>query len=339
MESNPVWLNLSPSLIVAQMKSNISKQETGGAGERRAAALLTIAVCAQTSHGTMAEDGGKVDLKLSFRSVLCPDSVITAHCQVKSGPSFRVACSKEGELALSVDSETLSALAEGTQPALLAWVSPKPLGRVYWQVIPVVRKLKATVKIPKCQFVTPAMRIDLSRVHAFRSSQSRSPVINLPSLPDRSISTARDGYKELKECPVKSPIMGNILFTRSGWRHVTRASRSKQRRQNSFELIPYLRTLLRTSPDRLQVVKQAPEVMGSQTQETREVILSYKKAIKKSEVYHDVLIRLIERINYPRNWERFGVSPSEVSVSVSAKSWWCKPSKETSEKGCSVLGV
>lgn len=309
------------------MKTNTDKQSMGGAGERKAAALLTMAVCAQTSHGTLDEDGGKVDLKLSFRSALLPASVITAHCQVKSGVSFRTPSSTKEVLTLTVGSETLQALADGTQPAFLAWVSPKPHARVYWQPIGPDRKLKATVKIPCGQFVTPSLRLDLSRIHAFREHRKRLPVVNLPNTPDPGIAHARDEYKKLKATPVSSPIMGEIRFTRMAWRHVTRRSRDTVKRQRSFVLLRYLRSLLSSSPNRFLIVRRPRERFGGRTRETREVILWYYQAINESGRPCDVLVRLIECVEYPSNWSRYGLAPSDVTVSTTVKSWWYKPSK------------
>jgi hypothetical protein len=309
------------------MTTETDKQATGGAGERKAAALLTMAVCAQTSHGTMSEDGGKVDLKLSFRSHLRPSSVITAHCQVKSGESFRAHTSTNELLKLTVDSETLDALAEGTQPAFVAWVSPRPHGRIYWQSVQSRRKQKTVLTVPPYQFVTPSLRLDLSRVHAFRSCPAGFPVINLPANFDDDLKRARTHYKDLKAEPVTSPVVGEMRFTRKGWRHVTRRSRDTAKTLRSFRLLPYLRALLRTSPNRFLVVRNKPERIGTRTRETREVIIWFREVIKDNGKPCDVLMRLDERVEYPTKWSRDGLAPSEVEVTTTVKSWWYKPSK------------
>ena len=61
----------------------------GAAGGRRAAAMLGVALCAETAHSTMDEEGAKVDLKVSMRHPFFESTVITVHCQVKSGKSYR----------------------------------------------------------------------------------------------------------------------------------------------------------------------------------------------------------------------------------------------------------
>lgn len=314
------------------MTTETDKQAIGGSGERKAAALLTMAVCAQTSHGTMTEDGGKVDLKLSFRSYLRPSSIITAHCQVKAGKSYRAKTSTKQLLKITVDSETLDALAEGSQPAFVAWVSPKPHGRIYWQSVQPGRRQKVTLSVPPNQFVTPSLRLDLSRVHAFRSRPSGYPVINLPVNTDDKLKRARTLYKTLKAEPVTSPVIGEIRFTRKGWRHVTRRSRDTAKTLRSFRLLPYLQLLLTSSPDRYLVVRNEPECIGTRTRETREIILWFHEAIKDNGIPCDVLMRLDERIEYPTKWSRDGLAPSDVEVITTVKSWWYKPSNPDLKK-------
>jgi len=253
--------------------------------------------------------------------------MITAHCQVKSGESYRAKSSTKRLLKLTVDSETLDALAEGSQPAFVAWVSPKPHGRVYWQSVTPGRKLKAVLGVPPTQFVTPSLRLDLSRIHAFRSRSQGRPEINLPVKGDDTLSQAKMDYKALKAAPVVSPVIGEVRFTRKGWRHVTRRSRDTAKTHRSFRLLPYLRNLLTKVPDRYLIERKEPERVGVRTRESREVILWFFKAIKDDGVLYDVLIRLDERIEYPTKWSRDGLTLSEVEVITTVKSWWYKPSK------------
>jgi len=44
----------------------------GAAGARRAAAILAIAACAETTSGSFSEDTAKIDVKLSFRNTFEP---------------------------------------------------------------------------------------------------------------------------------------------------------------------------------------------------------------------------------------------------------------------------
>ena len=72
----------------------------GAAGARRAAALLSTAVCAEIAHTTMDEDGAKVDLKIGLRHAQHPKTLITVHCQVKSGNSYCAQSSTRDEVVL-----------------------------------------------------------------------------------------------------------------------------------------------------------------------------------------------------------------------------------------------
>src|SRR5947207_3694902 len=104
----------------------------GAAGARRAAALLGIAACAETTHTTLSEEAAKVDMKLSFRHAFRPDVLLTVHAQVKSGRSYRSNSSTASALVLTVDPATLASLAGTATPGLVLWVPPQPMDRIYW---------------------------------------------------------------------------------------------------------------------------------------------------------------------------------------------------------------
>ena len=63
---------------------------SGSAGARRAAALLSVAMCAEAAHATMDEEGAKVDLKLGLRHAHIKGTLLTVHCQVKEWPFLQV---------------------------------------------------------------------------------------------------------------------------------------------------------------------------------------------------------------------------------------------------------
>ncbi len=81
----------------------------GAAAARYAVGKLGVALCAETTTTTMAEDAAKVDVKFTFRHVVAAGKLITAHAQIKAGPSYRQS-SNEQFLTLGINKETLQAL-------------------------------------------------------------------------------------------------------------------------------------------------------------------------------------------------------------------------------------
>jgi hypothetical protein len=125
----------------------------------------------------MDEEGAKVDLKLSLRHAHAGDTLLTIHCQVKSGPSYRAAL-RDRLITLKVDRETISALSQGSLPALLLWVPNKPSSRAYWHLIR-SRMPKTPVRIPASHFVTPALRYDLAKAATFIAARSGYPLSSI----------------------------------------------------------------------------------------------------------------------------------------------------------------
>jgi len=107
------------------MSNNDGKQPAdGAAGARRACALLGIALCAETTTASMDADSAKVDLKLGFRHAFSPGALLTIHCQVKHGASYKSPQSSERVLKAIVDSATTAAPRRGSKPSLLVLAPP-----------------------------------------------------------------------------------------------------------------------------------------------------------------------------------------------------------------------
>src|SRR5579862_9675652 len=118
----------------------------GGAGARRASALLGIALCAETTNTTLEEDAAKVDLKLSFRHAYERAKLLGFHAQVKTGSSYRASSSTRSTLTLKIDHDTLMALSGAGTPGLIIWVPPAPSDRLYWYATDPRRTLKTPVQ-------------------------------------------------------------------------------------------------------------------------------------------------------------------------------------------------
>lgn len=303
----------------------VDEKADGAAGARFAAALLGVAVCAETSHTTMDEDGAKLDLRLSLRHAFNPNVLITAHCQVKSGRSYLLSSTKT-DLKVGANSKTLETLRLGTPPTLLVWVPPKPASRVYWHIVsPQIPKKKTHVIVPKQNFITPSLRYDLSRASTHSHHKQSVPRRDVRKLDDAGVTrAARAAYEDLKSQSFQHPLVGHLKVTRFAWRHVTRASKAKQLRIMSLRAVPYLRHFLGVESDRYLVADTEREVSGAWTSERRNILLWYDNALRINDEAYSLLLRVREEVRYPSNWAARGLSVKDVQHSATLVSWWCK---------------
>lgn len=296
----------------------------GASGGRRAATTLSLALCAEAAHTTMDEDGAKVDLKLSFQNPFSRSTLITTHCQVKSGHSYRARSSNATTLTLThVDAETISALSNGTQPALLVWVPPKPLRDIYYHVFANGKTQRTPIKIPRAHVITPALRYDLAKSSCV--DRARAPRQDVANLQEHALmDSARSNYRCLKTGEWRHPLFGKLFVTRRAWRHVTRRSKSTRRRLLALRALRHLHVFLDKAPDRYLVSSVRRSVSGRVTTESREVLCWYERAMVVDTVERRLLLRVREDITYPTDWLRDGVGLKGIHQKATLLSWWCK---------------
>jgi hypothetical protein len=219
----------------------------GAAAARFAAGMLGVATCAETAATTMTEDAAKVDVKFSFRHIASNRKLITAHAQVKAGPSYKRASSDKAFLMLGIDGGTLQALSGTGMPGLVIWVPPLPMDRLYWYATdprsPLA--LKASARVRRTQYVRPSLRYDLSRLYEYASWSRQYTKQTVAALPDAQVmGKAKQAYKALKAKSWHNPLVGPLQVTRLAWRHITRRSKSTIRRTMSLRVAPYLKAFL-----------------------------------------------------------------------------------------------
>lgn len=297
----------------------------GAAGERKAAAILGIATCAETTSTTLSEDAAKVDIKLSFRHAFQPNKLLTVHAQVKSGRSYRASSSNSGTLTLDIDQATITALSGSAVPGMLVWVPPAPLDRLYWYASDPRRPLKTPAKLSRQQYVRPSIRFDLTRLCTYASWDKSFPRQTVGEFSDTVvIDRAKAAYATLKSGTWHHPLLGLVGVTRMAWRHVTRQSRTKARRILALRSVPYLKSFLEKAPSRY-VCNQGPiTIKGRETIDERYLLCWYRGALKIDGENYTLLLRIKEEIKYPTNWHRYPLSIDDISQNATLASWWCK---------------
>jgi hypothetical protein len=301
--------------------------DIGEAGCRRAVALISTALCAESSIATLSEDWAKVDIKFSYRDAFDKSRLITHHCQVKSGSSHKIKSSNKSEIKLNINKETLSSL--GDNGSLIAWVPAKPSSRVYWYAIE-SRKFHSTpLKIQSHQYVRPSLKYDLSRVISSAKWSKRFSRQNIKKIGDdeRVMLSAKNEYKKLCDSGILHPLVGNLNITRFAWRHVTRRSKSKSRRLFSLSIVPYLKTFLTEYPDRYIITDPSFREEAGNIIETRYLLCWYRKAMLKDNDTYSLLIRIKEEVCYPKKWYKYPLRADDIKQVATLASWWAKIDK------------
>jgi len=268
-----------------------------------------------------------VDLKLSIRHVHHPGRLLTFHCQVKSGRSFCAASSTPTVITLrNVGADMLTALGQGTRPALLLWVPTKPSSRVYWHILQARTVEKTPVRIQRINHVTPTLRYDLCKASSYFHTRPIAPRLDVANMTDQvATERARDAYAELQSRSWKHPLAGSLAVTRFAWRHVTRRSKPSRQRIQSLRAVPYLKDFLEQMPTRYLVANRTWVSSGKNIIESRDVICWYKNALRIAGLPHTLLLRIREEISYPVNWSKYPLGVADVLHSAKLVSWWCKP--------------
>lgn len=300
----------------------------GAAAARFAAGLLGVATCAEATATTMAEDAAKVDVKFSFRHIAASGKLITAHAQIKAGPSYRRASSDQTFLTLGIDRATLEALSGTGMPGLVIWVPPLPMDRLYWYATDPRSPLKTPAKVKRTQYLRPSLRYDLSRLYDYASWSRRYTKQTVAVLPEAQlISKAKESYKALKSQAWHNPLVGQLQITRLAWRHITRRSKSVARRTQSLRIVPYLKAFLASPPDRYACNFAGLREAGALTTEIRYLMCWYRQALTINGESHSLLIRIREEISYPTSWSSRPLSTTDVKQVATLAAWWCKKDK------------
>jgi hypothetical protein len=297
----------------------------GAAGARRAAAILGIASCAETTAGSFSQDAAKVDVLLSFRNAFDPGKLVTLHAQVKSGRSYRALSSNRDTLTLNIDRETIGALTGLQVPGLLIWVPPQSMDRLYWHANHPRRPPRTPIRINRDEYLRPSIRYDLSRlaIHsAFSTSNAMQVVASrpVPVLTQR----AKAAFKRLQARTLTNPLVGKVSVTRLAWRHATRRAKTKKQRLTKLLIAPYLKSFIEKPPDRF-IRDQGPIISGrKRTIDTRYILCWYRSALSISGEPYSLLLRIRERISYPRAWLTHPLGVEDIWQEAALISWWCK---------------
>ncbi|MEZ4950613.1 MAG: hypothetical protein R2879_20805 [Saprospiraceae bacterium] len=331
------FLNINEPNFAPVKKSDIK----GIDGERFSASALTMALNARISWASRKEDNAKADLIITMLHPWKKNKAEVILCQVKAGHTYAKIINENPTKTKYEKSEFKDYL-NNRNPFFICWVNTEN-HQVFWFII------KANSKFLRNEFgplhkLSPATRYDLMRIlngfeyksggkglqfSVLNSNEKRGhkyDKIAFKNLRD----VAKRKYSELKKIKgIDSEIFGPILFTNFGWRHITRESRWSKYKVSSYEILPILKPLLKSSPTKHYIQNFSEESDKSQKYRKVEYLLEYnnvKMFCKENSKLLDVkaYVKIIEIIKYPKNWKTNSSLTTEIKRRVKFKSIYYK---------------
>jgi hypothetical protein len=181
--------------------------------------------------------------------------------------------------------------------------------------------------------VTPALRYDLARCennHYLKQQGGKGVTLKRKggTLSEKR-KAVKSTYQNLEKITV-SPVLGDVTISRVGWRHMFRTDRSKESKEKSIMVIPFLNILLVQKPTKLYHAKVnvAPPAQGFEIRQT-EFILSYGECKYydrnlQSEQDVEVIIKCIEEVRYPTDWQNNAMVSQMIERKVTVLSCYYK---------------
>lgn len=294
-------------------KSIIKPKETkdlnisnGNDAEVYSASVLLKAIGAEVSWGSRNEDGRKIDLICSYDHPWTFKERIIFLVQVKSGPTYGNITPHGFKLFSTAKKSAIRT----THPICLVWVE-RQTHSAFWAYIHPSSTI-TNQEYGNNHRVEPCMRFDIARCQA-----KNLPIkiggkgIIIKELTDNLKNNRLKAIAKYNDLKTKRPIcpnLGEIEFTRIGWRHMFRKTRSMNYKEKSLNVIPYLGKILSDKPSEIYITKTDFSEQNNFSYRNTEYVLKYNEvklynSAKLTCEKTTVVIRLIEEIRWPVDWQ------------------------------------
>lgn len=332
-----VFTNTSKSLLANTKLNDLN----GHDAERLSASSLTLALNCRISWASRKEDNAKTDLILTMLHPWIENKAEVILTQVKSGNSYAEVNPSDNYHFKIVKNKFKSFLNQNHH-TLICWTE-RESNEIFWFII------KANSQYYRNTYglshkLSPATRFDVIRVLngfgdrnggkglQFAAKESNAEQIRFKYSYEyfkKLRRTAKNCYNKLKVNNLSSNIFGKIEVTNYGWRHITRESRWSQYKVSSYEIIPILDKILERSPTKHFIQNYWEETNDVNKYRKTEYLLEYhqikKNVFSESKLMNvDVYIKLIEIIEYPKNWRENSKLSQSINRRVIFKSIYYK---------------
>ena len=277
----------------------------GNDAEIFSASLLLSAIGAEISWGSRNEDGRKIDLICSYDHPWFDKERLIFLVQVKSGDSF----GEKLHNGFKLKTNAKQAAQRTSHPICLIWVH-RDSNSSFWAYIH-PNSTNQTQTYGNNHELTPPMRFDIARCQAkyLPVKLGGSGIIitdSIGSLKDKR-KIALTSYRKYSEGDIICPNLGRVEFTRIGWRHMFRKTRSAEYKNKSLAVINYLDKILIDKPSDTYISKFEITEQSDFKYRNCEYVLIYNQVkyfnrLTKTTENIKVVVRLMEEIMWPVNW-------------------------------------
>ncbi len=280
---------------------NALNVQNGNDAEILVASMLISALNAEVKWGSRNEDGGKIDLLLSFDHPWESRDRTLLMVQVKSGASYGQTTTEGFKLY----KRTFVEVNRSINNIMLIWLD-QHTAECWWAYIRAGQNAKIT-NYGANHLVTPAVRFEIARYMAtgYTANTSGAKGIIIDTLgrttPIKELrAVVKPRYRGIGT--VKNPLVGEIAFTKLGWTYMFRESRRKTYKKQSSILIPYLKTLIKRIPSKYWVHSYKTYQREDFEFRQYEYVFQYLNVITNTGVRLKIIVRIIEETGYPKNW-------------------------------------
>lgn len=283
-------------------------EELGARGERIGCNLLQQALnCnVQPWH----PDRG-LDAPVQFISTAPENALLHFNVQIKTGFSFVEDRGHQWRVK-NLDRCGFEQWRNSQLPVVLVWVHPDNNNEAYWHLVS-QETSKDHFFISKARRITPVTRFDLTmKLARYKGNECREPFgLLIPPLSTGIRTLAKNTYRNLmKEASPVNPLLGAVIISWHGWRHITSQSSKTQHIFQSLQLLPIMRWVIE-NPGMLTGFRRVREAqLGRWILETRIIVFQSRvRLYGRSDTTVEYALR--ETIQYPVDW--FGTPRAKPS--------------------------
>lgn len=306
-------------------QSRSSNPLNGSDAETMAASLILSACRGEVCWGSREEDNSKIDLILSAEHPWFSKERMLVLAQVKSGDSYGT----KTEQGFTLKGAAIKAAKRTSHAICVLWVC-RATNQVFWAYIhPNSNELPQ--EYSNYHVVSPATLFDLARCMSRISFTSHGgsgiTIRRIEGNLTKKRKQVLDIYRKFEK--IFSPALGYIEFTRKGWRHMFRANRSTTYKQTSLDLIPYLGKIITQQPSEHAITDFKEWEHNGFVYRSTEHLMKYNnikysaKGISNAQ-RTTVIIKAIEEIRYPKNWQLNAMLSQCIDRRVVLMSAYCK---------------
>lgn len=305
----------------------------GKSVENYFAGILTPLLNSKVVWASRTEDDAKVDIVTIISHPFIENTIEIVATQIKSGKTYAEVIDDK----LIVKVKKFQELLNRSITTMVCWSEAND-SNPYWFIIKSNSKYLKEV-FNNTHVLCPATKFDIIRI--LYSSKNKNGGRGLIfSIKNRDFiysntdflnlrKRAKNQYRNISKEILLNPCFGKIEFTRIGWRHITRSSRWNIYMIASFEIIPILDKILRSSPTEHYIFRTEFNKSTETTLREIEYLLRYSdvelfniSTQTKSKV--TVYIKLIELCAYRTNWTKNANDYKECKRRVIFKSVYYK---------------